>query len=55
LDAVIAAHDIAVVNRHRALDDATVLHEFYKKALEQHGLQMFAAIDKIMVRTSKLA
>lgn len=55
LDTIIATHDIPVINRHRALDDATVLHEFYKKALEQHGLQVFAAIDKIMVRTTKPA
>jgi DNA polymerase-3 subunit epsilon len=53
LDSVIAAHGITVQNRHRALDDATVLHEFYKKALDQHGLQVFAAIDKIMVHTTK--
>ena len=55
LDTVIAAHNIAVVNRHRALDDAQVLFEFYKKALQQHDLRAFAAIDKIMIRTSKLA
>lgn len=53
LDSVIAAHGIAVENRHRALDDATVLYEFYKKALDQHGLQVFAAIDKILVHTTK--
>jgi len=53
LDSVIAAHGIIVDNRHRALDDAMVLHEFYKKALDQHGLQVFAAIDKILVHTTK--
>jgi len=52
LDTIIQVHAIPVENRHRALDDALVLHEFYKKALEQHGLQLFAAIDKIMVRTT---
>lgn len=55
LDSVIAAHNIEVVNRHRALDDAMVLHEFYKKALQQYDVRVFAAIDKIMIRTSKLA
>jgi DNA polymerase-3 subunit epsilon len=52
LDTVIQAHGIAVKNRHRALDDASVLHEFYKKALDEHGLRLFAEIDKIMVRTN---
>jgi len=52
LDTIIETHGIPVENRHRAMDDAVVLHEFYKKALDQHGLQVFAAIDKIMVRTS---
>jgi DNA polymerase-3 subunit epsilon len=52
LDTVIEVHGIPVVNRHRALDDATVLHEFYKKALQEHGLQLYAAINKIMVRSN---
>jgi DNA polymerase III epsilon subunit-like protein len=52
---VIEVHGIPVANRHRALDDASVLHEFYKKALDEHGLQLYAAVDKIMVRTSKFA
>jgi DNA polymerase-3 subunit epsilon len=53
LDTVIEAHNIPVKNRHRALDDATALHEFYKHALEEHGLRVFAEINGIMVRTSK--
>jgi DNA polymerase III subunit epsilon len=55
LDTVIAAHNITVKNRHRAFDDAAVLYEFYQKAIDQHGLKVFAAIDKIMVHTNKLA
>lgn len=52
LDTVIAAHNIAVRNRHRALDDATALHEFYKSALGQHGERVYAEINRIMVRTT---
>lgn len=52
LDTVIAAHDIQVANRHRALDDATALHEFYKCALNDHGLNVYAEINRIMVRTT---
>lgn len=53
LDTIIEVHGIPVENRHRALDDAVVLHEFYKKALDQHDLRVYAAIDKIMVCTPK--
>lgn len=53
LDTLIKVHDIAVANRHRALDDASALYEFYMKAVAQHGLQVFAAITAIMVRTNK--
>lgn len=52
LDAVIQAHGIAVTRRHRALDDATALHEFFKKAQDQHGLRVFAAISSIMIYTT---
>ena len=52
LDTVIAAHNIAVRNRHRALDDATALHEFYKSAVGHHGERVYAEINRIMVRTS---
>ncbi len=51
LDTVIKAHNIRVQNRHRALDDATVLHEFYKCALNDHGLQVYAEINRIMTYT----
>lgn len=51
LDTVIEAHNIEVSSRHRAFDDARALHEFYKSALDQHGLRVFAEINKIMVKT----
>jgi len=50
LDTIIQAHGIPVVNRHRALDDATALHEFYKHALDQHGTKVQDEIERIMVR-----
>ncbi len=53
LDTVIKAHNIQVTNRHRALDDARALHEFYKSALDQHGLKVFSEINRIMVNTIK--
>jgi DNA polymerase-3 subunit epsilon len=52
LDTVIQAHNITVANRHRAMDDAQVLHEFYKSALGQHGERVYAEINRIMVRTT---
>lgn len=50
LDTIIQAHNIPVANRHRALDDATALHEFYKCALAEHGDKVPAEIDRILVR-----
>ena len=49
LDTIIATHNIAVKDRHRAYDDAQALHEFYKHALAEHGLKVFAEINRIMV------
>ena len=53
LDTIIATHNIAVKDRHRAFDDAQALHEFYKHALDEHGLRLFAEINKIMVYSRK--
>lgn len=53
LDTIIAVHDIAVANRHRALDDARALHVFFQKAVAQHGLDAYAAINRIMVTTNR--
>lgn len=54
LDTLIEVHGISVKDRHRAFDDAQALHEFYKHAIEQHGLKVFAEINKIMVRSRAL-
>lgn len=53
LDTIIDAHNIQVTDRHRAFDDARALHEFYKHALDEHGLKVYAEINKILVNTSK--
>lgn len=55
LDTVIEAHNIQVENRHRAFDDAKALHEFYKCAIDEHGLKVYSEINRIMVRTTKPA
>lgn len=55
LDTIIDVHGIQVANRHRALDDARALHEFYKIASQQHGLRVYAEINNIMVRTTAAA
>ena len=47
LDTIIARHNIQVVNRHRALDDARVLYEFYQIALRDHKLDVFRHMDKL--------
>jgi DNA polymerase-3 subunit epsilon len=53
LDTVIDAHGITVKDRHRAFDDARALHEFYKHALDEHGLKVYAEINKILVKPTK--
>lgn len=50
LDTVLARHNIRVENRHRALDDAKALFAFYKIALQQHDLNLFAAMDRLLVK-----
>ncbi|HSX05461.1 MAG TPA: 3'-5' exonuclease [Candidatus Saccharimonadales bacterium] len=41
LDAVIARHGYQVTNRHRAYDDAEVLHRFYADSLAKFGSEQF--------------
>ncbi len=53
LDTVIKAHNITVTNRHRAFDDARALHEFYKSALAEHGMEVYAEINRIMIQSSR--
>lgn len=49
LDTVIKVHNIRVANRHRALDDAAALHEFYQLAQAQHGDKLAAVVADILV------
>lgn len=51
LDTIIQTHGIKVKDRHRAFDDAQALHEFYKHAIDQHGIKVYAEINHIMVHT----
>lgn len=50
LDTIIARHGFVVKDRHRALDDAKVLYEFYQKALTEHGLEVYNAMNHLMVK-----
>lgn len=54
LDTVIKAHNIPVVNRHRALDDAKALHEFYKCALREHGERVEDEIKRLLIVANPL-
>lgn len=51
LDTIIEAHGLTVENRHRALDDARALHEFFESALKQHGVDVYTAIGHIYKTT----
>jgi DNA polymerase-3 subunit epsilon len=51
LDTIIQTHNIQVKDRHRAYDDAQVLHEFYQKALAEHGSKVFTEINRLLVRS----
>jgi len=53
LDTIIAAHNIPVVNRHRALDDAQALHVFFARTLEKFGLDTYAAVNRILTKTTQ--
>lgn len=44
LDAVIARHGYEVANRHRAYDDAEVLHKFYRDSFERFGSEYMEPI-----------
>lgn len=54
LDTIVATHGITVKNRHRALDDAKALREFYDIALEQHGEKLHQTIQSILVPANQL-
>lgn len=55
LDTIIERHGFVVKDRHRALDDAKVLWQFYQKALAEHGLELYNAMNHIMIRTRSLS
>lgn len=48
LDTVINAHGFQVADRHRALDDAQVLHQFYQKACLEHGEQAVTTLKRLI-------
>lgn len=48
LDTIIATHGFTVNNRHRALDDAQVLVDFFNKIIAENGIQTFAGMDKLV-------
>lgn len=51
LDSVIRAHGIQVNSRHRALDDATVLYEFYQKIVAEFNLGAYAAMNRVLQKS----
>jgi DNA polymerase-3 subunit epsilon len=48
LDTIISTHGFVVNSRHRALDDAQVLVDFFNKIIANHDLQTFAKMDKLI-------
>ncbi|MEI6481215.1 MAG: 3'-5' exonuclease [Candidatus Saccharibacteria bacterium] len=52
LDTIIATHGFTVNSRHRALDDAKVLYEFYLKALSEHGENTHVAMQRILKKST---
>jgi DNA polymerase-3 subunit epsilon len=52
LDTIIQAHGFNVDSRHRALDDAKVLYEFYMKALAEHGEKTHIAMQRILKKST---
>jgi DNA polymerase-3 subunit epsilon len=53
LDAVIARHGYTVQNRHRAYDDAEVLHKFYQDSFTQFGADHVEPIVKKLIAGSQ--
>jgi DNA polymerase-3 subunit epsilon len=51
LDSVIARHGYQVSRRHRAYDDAEVLHKFYHDNLERVGADSFYPLANQLVRS----
>ncbi|MBC7581587.1 3'-5' exonuclease [Aeromicrobium sp.] len=53
LDTIIQRHGFVVEDRHRAYDDAKVLFEFYEKAVAEHGLEAYRAMDHLLVKARR--
>ncbi len=54
LDAIIKRFNLACKNRHRAFDDAKVIHDFYKLSLKKWGKEKFLqAFKTVMKRPSR--
>jgi DNA polymerase-3 subunit epsilon len=54
LDEVIRRHGYAVANRHRAYDDAEVLHRFYADSLAARGAEQFyPLVNRLLQLTPK--
>ena len=51
LDRIIERLGVNVKNRHRAYDDAEVLHTFFETERQKNELQLFKVIDSITVRS----
>lgn len=49
LDMIIKRKKLNVVNRHRALDDANVICEFFTDELNKDELRLFSAINKLII------
>jgi DNA polymerase-3 subunit epsilon len=52
LDAVIQRHGYQVTNRHRAYDDAEVLHKFYHENLARVGADKFYPLAERLLQTA---
>jgi len=53
LDEVIRRHGYEVANRHRAYDDAEVLHKFYYDSLEKFGTDDFYAATQRLLQPTQ--
>lgn len=55
LDTIITRHGFIVQDRHRAYDDAKVLYEFWQKAIEEHGLEAYRAMEHLLVKSRQFS
>lgn len=54
LDSLIDRHNLKCKNRHRALDDAKVIWEFYKKTLKEFSIDTYQEMFKKIFQRSAL-